>query len=54
MRYRYRGSVILIPDTPSWDFKGKKVLPEHAMLPIPDNVISFDPDRKKKELKSPR
>lgn len=53
MRYHYKGPVILMPDIESWDFKGKKVLPEHATLPIPDNVISLDPHRKKKELKSP-
>ncbi len=38
MHYRYKGPVVLIPDIESWDFKGPKVLPEHATLPIPDNV----------------
>ncbi|MDD9896187.1 MAG: hypothetical protein OXU24_10450 [Gammaproteobacteria bacterium] len=48
MRYRYRDSVVLIPEIESWDFKGKKVLPEHATLPIPDNVIYLDDYREKK------
>ena len=38
MHYRYRDSVVLIPRIESWDFKGPKVLPEHATLTIPDNV----------------
>ena len=54
MHYRYKGPVILIPWIESWDFKGPKVqrskgpkvLPEHATLPIPDNVIYFDAIRK--------
>ena len=29
-----------MPWIESWDFKGPKVLPEHATLPIPDNVDS--------------
>ena len=38
MHYHYKGPVILMPWIESWDFKGPKVLPEHATLPIPDNV----------------
>jgi hypothetical protein len=35
-----------MPWIESWDFKGSKVLPGHATLPIPDNVIYLDAIRK--------
>ena len=54
VHYTYRDSVVIMPWIDSWDFKGPKVLPEHATLPVPDNVIPLDPHRKTKELKSRR
>ena len=46
MHYRYKDSVVVMPWIESWDFKGSKVLPGHATLPIPDNVIYLDAIRK--------
>jgi len=46
VHYRYKDSVVVMPWIESWDFKGPKVLPEHATLLILDNVIYLDAIRK--------